>query len=382
MNNSTTISRVYLDHAAATPLLPEVKAEMQATLEFFGNPSSLHQEGKQAKAILDNARKTVADFLSAQASEIIFTSSGTESCNLAILGSAFTSQQKGKHIITTSVEHHAVLEACKFLEQQGFEVTYLPVDEDGLVTPSQFAEVVREDTILVSVIFANNEVGSINAIKEITRAVKKKNASTLVHTDACQAGPFIPLNVQSLGVDLLTLNSAKLYGPKGSAVLYKKKAVELTSFIRGGGQEQDLRAGTENIVAIAGFAKAIELVKPNEGLTQLRDEAIQALQKAIPGIELNGHMKNRLANNINISIPGMDGETLVIYLDQRGIACSTGAACTTAKTEPSHVLLAMGKTPEQARSSLRFTLGHSTTKADIDYLVKQLTETVQILKTQ
>lgn len=376
------MKRIYLDHAATTPIDPQVAQAMQPFLtEQFGNPSSLHQEGREARQALEQARASLAKFLNAQSEELIFTGSGTESCNLAIIGSALAMQDKGKHVITTKVEHHAVLEAFTFLEQQGFTVTWLDVDEFGMVTPQIVADAIKEDTILVSVIMANNEVGSLNPIKEITRRCKQVKSDLLVHTDACQATGAVKLDVKSLGIDLLTINASKIYGPKGIGLLYKQKQAKLMPIIHGGGQEKGLRSGTQDVSAIVGFAKAVELLDlHSEKTRELRDYFIAKLQETIPGIVVNGHSKDRLPNNVNVSIPGMDGETLVIFLDQKGIACSTAAACTTASTEPSHVLLAMGKTEAEAKSSLRFSLGKSTTKEAIDYTVEQLLASIEILK--
>jgi cysteine desulfurase len=374
--------RIYMDHAASTPVSQEVFDVMKPFLsQDYGNPSSIHQEGKIAHQAIQSARKSIAQFLNAQSQELIFTGSGTESCNLALTGAARARASQGRHIITTSVEHHAVLETCKSLEQEGFDITYLPVDEFGMVSPNDVASAIKADTILVSVIFGNNEVGSINPIKAITRAVKKKNPAILVHTDACQVTGYEKLDVKSLNVDLVTINGSKVYGPKGIGLLYVKAGTSLDALIHGGGQEQGLRSGTENVANIVGLAKALELVDEtdNEELIKLRDEMIAVLKQEIPDAALNGHPQDRLANNINISIPGMDGETLVIFLDQKGIACSTGAACTTAKTEPSHVLLAMGKFEAEAKGSLRFTLGKATTAKDLKYTVEALKDSLKTL---
>ncbi len=375
------MKRIYLDHAATTPIDSEVANAMQPFLtEQFGNPSSLHQEGKQARLALEEARAKIATFLHAQNEEIIFTGSGTESCNLAIVGVAYAQKEKGKHLITTKVEHHAVLESFEYLEKQGWQITWLDVDEFGMVNANDVANAITDQTVLVSIIMANNEVGSINPIKEINRRAKQKNPNVLVHTDACQATGYLKLDVKSLGVDLLTINASKIYGPKGVGVLYKQKLVKLDPVIHGGGQEKGLHSGTQNVPAIVGFAKAVELINLEpESIKELRDEFIQLLQKEIPSIVVNGHLEKRLPNNVNVSIPAVDGETLVIFLDQKGIACSTAAACTTASTEPSHVLLAMGKTEEEAKSSLRFTLGKSTTKEDLQYTVEKLKESIQTL---
>lgn len=382
MQNVNNMKRIYLDHAATTPVDPQVHEAMNPFFhDHFGNASSLHQEGRHAKKAIDQSRATIASFLNAQPQEIIFTSSGTHSCNLAIIGAARANKQQGSHVITTAVEHDAVLASCKALEREGFTVTYLPVDEDGLVSPQDVAQAIQEDTILVSVIFANNEVGSVNPVKEITRAVKKVNNKVLVHSDACQAAASMKLDVKSLNLDLLTINASKIYGPKGIGALYVKKETAIEPITFGGGQEFGLASGTLNTANIVGFAKAIELLESSsEQDTGLRDYFFDQLRNTFPEVVINGHLQKRLVNNINISLPGLDGETLVIYLDQKGIACSTGAACTTSKTDPSHVLLAMGRSESEAKSSLRFTLGKSSTKEDIDYTIKVLKESVTVLK--
>lgn len=391
--------RIYLDYAATTPLDPHVEEAMRPFWsDVFGNAGGLYDEGRRAKKALDEARANIARVLSARPEEIIFTSGGTESDNMAILGVA---RQIGKgHIITTSFEHHAVLEPIRQLEKEGFEVTYLDVGVEGVVSPESVVAALRPDTILVSIMCANNEIGTIQPIAEIGKAIRAYRLSKIktpptpgdpgskwpyFHTDACQAAGYLNLNVEGLAVDLMTINASKIYGPKGVGLLYKKMGVALKSLMYGGGQESRLRSGTENIPLIVGFAKALEIaesMKESEGkrLTVLRDYTIQELQRVIPKVVLNGHATKRLPNNINVSILDIEGEALVLYMDAHGIAFSTGSACTSESLEPSHVILALGKPYEFAHSSMRFTLGRSTTKEDIDYLVRTLETMVEKLR--
>lgn len=370
---------VYLDHAAATPIHPKVK---QAMLDFFdiefGNPGSLHAKGKKAKDAIDVSRETIANFLNASAREIIFTGSGTESCNLAIIGTSMVQPEK-KHLVITATEHKAILEPAKLLESWGYELTILETDKYGQVSPQQVADAIREDTFLVSIIWGNNEIGTINPIKEITRAVKKKNPETIVHTDACQMVGDQKVDVKSLDIDLLTFSAAKINGPKGIAALYKKDGVALKPLIIGGGQEHGLHAGTENVPAIVGFAKAVELLEEKD-MASLRDSFIQQIYKAIPEANLNGHPTERLQNNVSITIPGVEGEAVVIYLDKAGVYASTGSACTTSQKGVSHVIKALGGSEEFAKGTVRFTLGKETTQEELDYTVKELTRIVALLK--
>ncbi len=381
--------RIYLDHAATTPLDPRVEEAMRPFWsDTFGNPGGLYDEGRRAKKALDEARASIARILGARPEEIIFTSGGTESDNLALFGVA---RQMGHgHIITTSFEHHAVLESIRQLAKEGFEVTYINVGVDGVVNPEDVKGSLRADTILVSIMYANNEIGTTQPIAEIAKIIKNyklqtKNNKLFFHTDACQAAEYLDLDVQRLGVDMMTINASKMYGPKGIGLLYRKMGITLKPVMYGGGQESRLRSGTENIPLIVGFAKALEIaesIKATEvgRLIQLRDYTIAELQRVIPKVILNGHPVQRLPNNINVSILDIEGEALVLYMDAHGISFSTGSACTSESLEPSHVILALGKPYEFAHSSMRFTLGRSTTKDDIDYLVRVLEKMVEKLR--
>lgn len=384
----------YLDHASTTYLLPEVEKAMKPFWQKrFGNPSSFHQSGRDAKKGLVNARETVASVLNCQPEEIIFTGSGTESDNLALIGIARANSSYGKHIITTQIEHHAVLHSAQFLEKQGFKVTYLPVDKYGLVSSKDLKAAIKDHTILVSIMYANNEIGTIEPIREFVQLIKntpstplKRGAkrNILFHTDACQAAGALSLDVQELGVDLLTINGSKIYGPKGIGALYVRNGIKIEPIIFGGAQESKLRAGTENIAGIVGLAEALKLAqKARESesarLIRLRDKLTQGILK-IKNSRLNGHPKKRLPNNVNVSIYGVEGESLLLYLDQKGICVSTGSACTSASLDPSHVLLAIGVSEEYAQSSLRLTLGKCNTAKDVDFVLKILPECVEKLR--
>ncbi len=376
---------IYLDHAATTPVAPEVLDVMLPYFsERYGNPGSLYSLGQQAKHALDASRKIVADILHAAKPEgIIFTGSGTESDNLAILGAARANKNKGKHIIISSVEHYAVLHAAEQLEKEGFEVTYAPVNKHGQVQPEEIEKLLRDDTILVSIMYANNEVGTINPIAKIGNIIQKRGI--LMHTDACQAAGALDLDVRKLHVDLLTFNGSKIYGPKGVGALYVRKGVQLSPIVYGGGQEKGLRSGTENIPAIVGLAEALQLSqknkeKENKRLSKLRDMLIKGVLTTIPKTRLNGHTTERLPNNANITIMDIEGEAFLLYMDEKGIACSTGSACTSSSLEPSHVITAMGLPYEFAHGSIRFTLGRSTTKKDIEYVLKTIPPIVERLR--
>ena len=362
---------IYLDHAATTPLDPKVKKEMDS-IKTYANPSALHQAGLEAKEILNNARNKVAKILNCKAEEIIFTSGGTESINLAIKGIA---QNKG-HIITSKIEHPAVLETCKFLERNGFSITYLDVDKDGLVNPKDLEQAITKNTILISIMYANNEIDTIQPVKEIAKIANKHKIP--FHTDACQAG-FLDLNINA---DLITLNGSKIYGPKGIGILYKKKDIKLEPLMHGGGQEFHLRSGTENLTNIVGFAKALELAQKedNNKIIKLRDYFIEKVQKEIPRTFLNGHKTKRLPNNANISFLDVEGESILLYLDHKGILVSTGSACSSEKLEVSHVLDAIGIKHDAAHGSIRFSLGKFTTKEDLDHVVKELKGIIQSLR--
>ncbi len=382
--------QVYLDHAATTPLDPRVCEAMLPYLgQVCGNPSSFHSMGKQAKDAIDDARERIARLLGARADEILFTSGGTESDNLAILGFARANAGKGKHLITTTFEHHAVLEAMIHLEKkEGFEVTYVSVGKDGLVDPEDVMKAIRPDTILVSVMLANNEIGTIQPIADIGNRIQKlrgTNQTPVFHTDACQAAGTLELDVQKLHVDMLTLNGPKIYGPKGVGALYVKRGLKLQPLQFGGSQERAIRPGTENVAGIMGLAKAFELAQAErlaeaQRLLPLRDKLMDGILTRIPKTRLNGDREKRLPNNVNISIMDLEGEALILYLDAAGIYASTGSACTSASLDPSHVILALGMPYEVAHGSIRFTLGHATTEEDIDYVLQTLPPLVEKLR--
>ncbi|MEK9183379.1 MAG: cysteine desulfurase family protein [Patescibacteria group bacterium] len=387
------MKQIYLDHAATTPLNKLVLKKMMPYLqEEYGNPSALYNLGRRSLKAVNEARKTVADILASAPNEIIFTAGGTESDNLAVLGVARANRTAGNHIITTKIEHHAVLHACKQLEKEGFVVTYLKPDKGGIITAEQVIAAIKPETILVTIMYANNEIGTIEPIAEIGKALLKYNAAqrmgkqrVLFHTDACQAAGTLDLNINRLHTNLLTLNGSKIYGPKGIGVLYKKKDVKIQPLIFGGGQELGLRAGTENVAGIVGLSEALQLAqndkeKENARLTTLREYFWQELIKKIDNIKLNGHAEKRLPNNLNVSILNVEGEAMLLYMDEKGIQAATGSACTSQSLEPSHVLLSIGLPYEMAHGSLRFTLGHETTKADIDYVLKTLPEIVAKLR--
>ncbi len=380
---------VYLDHAAATYLDPRVKAAMEPYWEAdFGNPSSLYRTGREAKAVLEEARTTIARLLYCEPSEIVFTSGGTESNNLAILGvckAAEAAQSPKRHIVTSAIEHHSVLNVCKELEARDYEVTYVPVDSKGLVNPADVAAALRDDTLLVSIMYANNEVGTIEPIAEIAALCQEKDI--YFHTDACQAAGALSLDTRALGVDLMTINGIKIYGPKGIGLLYVRQGTRIRPLVYGGGQEKTLRSGTENTPAIVGLAKALELVAyeknaENERLTTLRNAFFAELSAKISNVNLNGHPTKRLPNNVNVTIDGIDGEAFVLLADQAGIACATGSACDTPSEDPSHVLLALGLSREAAQASVRFTLGKRTSKADIEYVLQVIPPIVDTLRSR
>lgn len=379
------MARIYLDHAATTPVDPRVvKAMIPYLTGNFGNPSSIYQEGRAAKKAVEESREKVAEILgAADAREIIFTGSGSEANNLAIAGVAWAYRKRGNHIITSAIEHHAVLETCKALEKHGFTVTYLPVDEYGLVAPEAVREAITDRTILVSLMYANNEVGTIQPIVEISKTLQEKRV--LFHTDAVQTVGSIPLHLKELGVDLLSLSAHKFYGPKGTGALYVKKGTRLHRLIHGGAQERRLRAGTENVAGIVGMAKALELAVAGleetvPRLVELRDYFISQLVSRIDHVKLNGHPTRRLPGNINVSFEFVEGESILLNLDRKGVAASSGSACTSGSLDPSHVLLAMGLSHETAHGSLRLTLGKENTKEQLDYVLGILEETITRLR--
>jgi len=364
------VKRIYLDHAATTPTHPQVvKAMLPYFADAFGNPSSIHSYGQEAKGAVDEARIKLAELIGAGSEEIVFTSGGTEADNYALKGVAYANEQKGNHIITTPIEHHAVTEACRFLEKRGFKVTYLPVDRYGLVDPQDVKRAITDKTILISVMHASNEVGTIEPVGEIGKIARE--AGVYFHSDAVQTVGHIPVNVDELKVDLLSISAHKLYGPKGVGALYVRKGTRLVSLMHGGGQEKKRRAGTENAPAIVGLGKAVELARHDLGeearrLSYLRDKLVKGLGERIDHIHLNGHPSQRLPNNVNVSVDFAEGESMVLNLDLEGICVSTGSACSSASLEPSHALLALGLSPEQAHGSLRFSLGRENNEEDVE----------------
>jgi len=375
---------IYFDHAATTPVRKEVvEAMLPYFTEKYGNPSSIYSIGRASKKAIEEAREKVAKAIGAEPREIFFTGSGTEADNWAIKGVAYANRQKGRHIITTAIEHHAVLHTCQYLESDGFEVTYLPVDSDGLVTAEQVRAAIRPDTILITIMFANNEIGTIQPIAEIGAIAREKGI--YFHTDAVQAMGNIRINVSEMNIDMLSMSSHKFYGPKGIGALYVRKGVKLTSFMHGGAQERGRRASTENVPAIVGLAKALEIATENmdqynRKLIALRDRTIEEIQKKVPFVKLNGHREKRLPGNVNFSFEFIEGESLLLMLDMKGIAASSGSACTSGSLDPSHVLLAIGLPHEIAHGSLRITFGEENTDKDVDYLMEVLPEIVQRLR--
>ena len=381
---------VYMDHAGTTPLAPEVLRAMTPYFtELFGNPSSIHAVGQQARYALDEARERVARVLNCRPREVVFTGGGTESDNAAIVGVATALQETGNHIITTSVEHHAVLHTCQHLESQGFDVTYLPVDHDGIVQPEAVSRAITDRTTLVSVMYANNEIGAVNPIPEIAQVVKERAAelsrTILLHTDAVQAAGYLDIDVKKLGVDLLSLSGHKFHGPKGTGVLFIRRGAAFLPLLLGGGQERERRSGTENIPGIVGLSVALETANAQREeaslhCAALRDRIIEQVLARVPGSRLNGHPTQRLPNNANFSFPGVEGEPILLGLDMAGIAASSGSACSSGSLEPSHVLLALGQSAEVARGSLRLTLGKNNTDEQVDYLLDILVDLVERLR--
>jgi len=378
------MKRIYLDYAATTPTDPEVVKAMEPYFfEKFGNPSSIHAFGQEAKSAIEDSREKLASFLGAKAEEIIFTSGGTESDNFAIEGVAYALEKKGNHIITTAIEHHAITEPCKFLEKRGFKVTYVGVDKYGLVNPGDIRKAITDKTILISVMHANNEIGTIQPIAKIGEIAKSKGI--YFHTDAVQTVGHIPVNVDELNVDLLSLSAHKFYGPKGVGALYIRKGTRIERFLHGGDQEKGRRASTHNTSGIVGLGRAIELCQvkmEGEAKFQItwRDRLIQEIPKSISEVYLNGHPAQRLPNNINFSIKYIEGESVLLNLDMLGIAASTGSACTSSSLEPSYVLLAIGLSPEIAHGSLRLSLGRWTKEEDVAYLLEHLPKIVEKLR--
>jgi cysteine desulfurase len=377
------MKRIYLDHSATTPVAPEVLEAMLPYFgEKFGNASSLHSFGLEAKEALEESRAKVAAILGAQPEEIIFTSGGTESDNLALKGIGYRSKEKGlgNHIITSSIEHPAILETCRKLETQGFEVTYLPVTKDGLVDPGTVESAVREETVLISIMHANNEIGTIQPLKEIGEIAAQKDV--FFHTDAVQTAGKIPIDVNDMGLDLLSISAHKLYGPKGVGALYARKGTRLDSIVQGGGHERGLRSGTENVAGIVGLARAADLASQEmaseaKRLTDLRDKLAKMVLDSVKDAWINGTMTKRLPGNLNFGFRYVEGESLLLFLDSKGIAVSTGSACSSKKLEPSHVLLSLGLKAEECHGSLRITMGRSNTEEDVDYVARSITEAVE-----
>ena len=386
----TSPGLIYLDHAGTTPTDPGV---LEAMLPYFthlyGNPSSVHTVGQEARHALDTARERVARVLGCRTSEVVFTSGGTESDNSAIIGAATALHETGNHIITTSVEHHAVLHTCQYMENLGYEVTYLPVDQYGAVTAEQVYNATGPTTTLVSVMYANNEIGTINPVPEISQAVRKRadelDRTIVMHTDGVQAAGFLDLNVRALGVDMLSLSGHKFYGPKGTGLLFVRRGTPYLPLLLGGGQERERRSGTENIAGIVGLSVALEKANSarettSEHCRALQERIVREVIDSVPNTSLNGHPRLRLPNNINFSFEGVEGESILLGLDMAGIAASSGSACSSGSLEPSHVLLALGQTAELARSSLRITLGKENTEEEVDYLLGVLVELVGRLR--
>lgn len=374
----------YFDHAATTATKEEVLKEMLPYFTLnYGNASSIYSIGRKSKKAVEESRHKVARAIGAEAKEIYFTSCGSESDNLAIKGVAFANKERGNHIITTKIEHPAVLHTCQHLEREGFKLTYLNVNSDGLINLNELEEAITPQTILISVMFANNEIGTIQPIKEIGAIAKKNNI--YFHTDAVQAVGNVRINVNELNIDLLSMSAHKFYGPKGMGALYVRNGVKFEKIQDGGHQERNMRAGTENVAGIVGLGKAIELAYENfddynKKLTDLRDYYFSQVEEKIPDIKINGHRTKRLPGNANISFKFIEGESLLLYLDARGICASSGSACTSGSLDPSHVLLAIGLPPEIAHGSLRVTFGDDNEKEDVDFLVETLVEIVAKLR--
>jgi cysteine desulfurase len=375
---------IYLDHSATTFVKPEVlEAMIPYFTEHFGNPSSIYGIARHTKKAIETARVQTAKALGADPDEIYFTSGGSESDNWAIKGVALANRKRGNHIITTQIEHHAVLHTCKFLEKEGFEVTYLPVDQYGLVNPEDLENAITEKTILISVMYANNEIGTIEPVGDLGAIAR--NHKVYFHTDAVQAIGNIPIDVKSQNIDLLSLSAHKFYGPKGAGALYIRKGVRIENLIHGGGQERKRRAGTENIAGIVGLGKAIELATAdipghNAAITAMRDRLLKGVLEKIPNARLNGHPEKRLPGNFNVSFEFIEGESMLLWLDDEGICASTGSACTSGSLEPSHVLLATGLPVEISHGSLRLSLGDANTDEEVDFVLEVLPKVVKKLR--
>ena len=378
------MNKIYMDNAATTRITqPVLEAMMPYLTGYYGNPSSVYETGREARKAIEKARQQTAEALGAQPGEIYFTGCGTESDNWALRGAAYARRDKGKHIITSAIEHHAVLHTAQQLEKEGFQVTYLPVDGEGLVDPAELEKAMRPDTTLVSVMMANNEIGTLQPIEELGRIAKAHGA--LMHTDAVQAIGSVAIDLAKLPVDLLSLSGHKFHAPKGVGALYVRKGTSISRFMLGGAQERGQRAGTENLASIVGLGAAIQLAaenlpRHNAYLTQLRDAMIDGIMERIPHVRLNGHPRKRLPGNVNVSVRYLEGESMLLNLDLRGIAASSGSACTSGSLDPSHVLLAIGLPHEIAHGSLRFSLSEDNTLEEVEQVVDELEKIVRRLR--
>ncbi len=376
--------KVYLDYSATTPTDPRVVEEMIPYFtEHFGNPSSIYSTGLEAKDAIEHAREQVAHLINAEPKELIFTSGGTESDNWALIATAHRLQHKGKHIITSAIEHHAILHSCEYLAKEGFDITYVGVDHDGLVDPAEVEAAIRPDTILISIMYVNNEVGSVQPITEIGAIAKKHGV--LFHTDAVQALGNVPIDVKTMNIDMMSMSSHKIYGPKGIGAIYIRSGVNLPTYIHGGAQERKKRAGTENVPGIVGFGKAAELACQNFNthvahVSKLRDHFIDRVLNEIPYTYFNGSKDHRHPGNANITFEYVEGESILLYLDFAGVSCSSGSACSSRSLQPSHVLTAMGIPVELIHGSIRFTFGNPTTMEDVDYTVDKLKGIIEKLR--
>lgn len=377
------MKRIYFDNAATTRTDNEVVKAMEPYFtKFYGNASSLHSFGREARKALEDSRATVAGLINAKPSEVYFTSGGTESDNLALKGVAYANKAKGKHIITSKIEHHAIEHTCQYLEKQGFEVTYLPVDKNGIVTPESVKNAIKKDTILISIMHANNEIGTIEPVKEIGKIAREKGV--LFHTDAVQTFGKVPIDVKDMNIDLLSSSSHKLHGPKGVGMIYIREGLKVEQQMQGGGHERGMRSGTENIPGIVGFAKACEIAKADmdkdtKKVSAMRDRLVKEILKT-EDTYLNGHPTQRLPGNAHFRFSFIEGESLLLRLDDKGIAASTGSACSSKSLEPSHVLLAIGLKPEEAHGSLRITIEKDNTDAEIDYAIAEIPKVVEDLR--
>ncbi len=378
------MDRIYLDYAATSPVLPEVlDAMLPFFMSCFGNPSGIHENGRETRKAVEQARREVAETLGAESREIVFTSGGSEGDNLAIEGTAFALREKGNHIITSQIEHHAVLNTCRWLEKQGFRVTYLPVDASGLVDPDSVRDAIGNDTVLVSIMTANNEIGTVEPVSKIGEICREKGV--LFHTDAVQAIGMMNIHAAEINADLISLSAHKFHGPKGTGALYIRKGTKLESLIHGGAQERGLRAGTENVPGIVGMGKAItvaakEREENQQRIRELRDQMIRIVLERIPGSQLNGHPEKRLANNCHFSFAGIESEALLLRLDLAGISVSGGSACTSGSMEPSHVLQAIGLKDEMLKSGIRMTMGRETTREEIEKTAEKMSEIIADLR--